>query len=131
LRKVRFAVGSVRSWGGPPGRKAARTRAFVAPNVTTLSESMVAQDELYDPVVAGQRELLGLLRRHGKRNGVHGDRLVLLLLDDLPAASTCMFSRTTLGNFIFPLVGTVVRITSTLVYGTMNPPLRRPRSPEW
>ncbi len=43
----------------------------------------IPHHELDDPVVAGKGEFLRLFREQGKGHRIHGDRLVLLLLDHL------------------------------------------------
>src|SRR3990172_9183120 len=123
LRRDRFSVGSVRSGVGPPGRKAARTRAFVAPNVTTLSESMkFRRTSCMTPSLLASASF-------SASSGVKESVTVFTVIGLFsfcstiwPAASTGMFSSTILEIFSLPLTGVVVKITSTLVYGTMNPP---------
>jgi hypothetical protein len=78
---------------GTPGRKAAMTWLAV-PNVTTLSESMkLCRTSCMTPSLLASASFSASPESR-KRHGIHGDRLVFLLLDDLAAASTCMFSRT-------------------------------------
>src|SRR5512143_1679512 len=51
----------------PPGHHVVRVR-------------VVPQDQLDLPVVAGEGELLRVIGSHGESDGIHGDRLVILLL---------------------------------------------------